>query len=134
MGFKNSLPSKVYLLSDPDRVLIRYKSLFDKASLIASKVDWGVKYAYYKPSKPSIEEVINFEKAVETIKYQLEFLKKHYKPQNPKMLELIEEKLNHIVEEYKNYPFSDRNIFFNARLRFIQSILKKCFIKNHVKH
>jgi hypothetical protein len=134
MGLRGSLSDKIYFLRNPDRALSFHKTLFSKASLIASKVDWGVKYAYYKPSKPSIEQVINFEKAVQTIKYQLDFLKKNYKPQDPKLLEIIEEKLNNIVEEYKNYPFSDRDVFFNARLKFIQSILKKCFIENYIKH
>jgi hypothetical protein len=117
----------VYLNPQLKQVVNKYKYAFKSVSLIASKSNWHILYAYYKPSKPSEKEIEEFKKQVQAVKMKLEILKKKYRVANANLLRAVEEKLNNIVDEYKTYPFSDRKIFFNARLKFIQSLIPKCF-------
>ncbi|GEM_PF-1652480 len=101
---------------------------FVKVSKIASSVDWKLHYAFFKPTVPAEDELKTFLKEVEEVKKNLEFLKRNFKPHNPHLLKVMEDRLNHIVEEYKKYPFSDRKSFFQARLNFIKSSINKCFV------
>jgi len=104
------------------------KNQFSSVSKIASSVDWNLYYAYFKPTVPAEEELQKFLKEVENVRKNLEFLKRNFKPQNPQLLKIMEDRLNHIVEEYKKYPFSDRRSFFHARLNFIKNAINKCFV------
>ena len=105
------------------------KKIFKNVDQIASSVDWSLKYAFYKPKPPTEEEIENFKKMVEVVKNELDILKKTFKAINEKKLKSVEEKLNNILEDYKNYPFSDRELFFRARLKFLQQTIRSCFIK-----
>ena len=112
-----------------ENLLKKRKNEFGGVNQIASSVDWKFKYAFYKPVPPTKKEIENFKKRVEVVKQELELLKRAFKPVDENKLKTVEEKLNSIVEDYKNYPFSDRELFFRARLKFLQTTLRKCFIK-----
>ncbi len=101
---------------------------FLSVTQIASSVNWNVRYAFFKPIAPTEEEMKRFQQKVLAIKEELLFLKKNFKPKNPQMVQVLENKLNHIIEEYKRYPFSNREEFFKIRLNFLRNSLKKCFV------
>jgi len=101
---------------------------FLSVTQIASSANWNVHYAFFKPVAPTEEEIKRFQQKVLAIKEELLFLKKNFKPQNPQMVQVLENKLNHIIEEYKKYPFSNREEFFKIRLNFLRNSLKKCFM------
>ena len=105
------------------------RKIFKNVDQIASSVNWTFKYAFYKPVPPTKEQLENFAKLVDSVKRELSLLKKKFKPVNEFKLKIVEDKLNNILEDYRNYPFSDREIFFRARLKFIQRTIRKCFIK-----
>ena len=110
-------------------ILVRQREIFKDVKQIASSVDWNFRYAFYKPIPPTREEIENFTKMVEAVKRELALLKRTFKPVDTVKLKVVEEKLNNIVDDYKNYPFSDREIFFQARLKFLRQTIKKCFVK-----
>ncbi|RTZ58948.1 MAG: hypothetical protein DSZ31_04825 [Gammaproteobacteria bacterium] len=101
---------------------------FLSVTQIASSVNWNVHYAFFKPIAPTEEEIKRFQQKVLAIKEELLFLKKNFKPKNPQMVQALENKLNHIIEEYKRYPFSNREEFFKIRLNFLRNSIKKCFV------
>ena len=106
----------------------RLKGRFVSVDQIASSVDWNFRYAFFKPTAPADDELSSFLQEVEEVRRNLEFLKRNFKPQNPHLLKVLENRLNHIVEEFKEYPFSDRRSFFRARLNFIRNSLNRCFV------
>ncbi|HID80082.1 MAG TPA: hypothetical protein EYH48_02605 [Aquifex aeolicus] len=101
---------------------------FLSVTQIASSVNWNVHYAFFKPVTPTEEELKRFQQKVRDVKEELLLLKKHFKPKHPQMVQALESKLNHLIEEYKSYPFSNREEFFQIRLNFLRNALKKCFV------
>lgn len=104
------------------------KAIFKKVQYIASSVDWEFRYAFFKPSLPSEEEIKDFLCELESVKKELNFLKLNFKPKNPEQLEVLEIRLKQMVEEYTEYPFSDRKQFFKNRLLFIRNSIRDCFV------
>ncbi len=105
------------------------KLVFKKVQYIASAVNWEFRYAFFKPSLPSEEEIKDFLCELESVKEELRFLKLNFKPKNPAQLEVLETRLNQMVEEYAEYPFSDRKQFFKNRLSFIRNSIRDCFVR-----
>lgn len=106
-----------------------WKKRFEPVIQIASSVDWNFKYAFYKPVPPTEQEIEHFKKEVDALKRELQSLKRRLKPTNPIRLEILENKLNHMVDDYINYPFSDRELFFRARLKFLRKAVRSCFVR-----
>ena len=131
--FVNNIMDKALFFPITDWELWRkrraeFKKRFFSVTQIASSVDWNIHYAFFKPNPPSPEEIKRFQQKVLALKEELLFLKKNFKPQNPYMVKVLENKLNHILEEYKRYPFSNREEFFKLRLNFLRNSIKKCFV------
>ena len=103
------------------------RGIFKRVQHIASSVNWEFRYAFFNPSLPTEEELKAFRREVESVKEELRFLKLNFKPKNPELLEVLEGRLNQMVEEYTEYPFSDRKHFFRNRLAFIRNSIRGCF-------
>ena len=101
---------------------------FSGVTQVASSVDWNIYYAFFKPEKPSEAEIKAFYSEVKKLKEELVTLKRHFKPVNPYLLRVVENKLEHIVEEFVEYPFSNRRNFFQLRLNLLRDSLQRCFI------
>ena len=121
-----------FRLLTPEEVLEKYiqkhKREFLKVAHVASAVDWNIYYAFFQPRKPSEREIKEFLREVEKLKKELKFLKANFKPLYPQILKAVENKLEHIVDEYKEYPFSNRRDFFRLRLKFLKQSMEKCFV------
>ncbi len=99
------------------------KPLFEEVSEIASSVNWSVRWAFYKPRKPTEEELRIFKQHYEKVKREVQILKRLIR--NQVFARSVEIKLKHMEEEFFNYPFSNRLNFFLARLNFLRETLRK---------
>jgi len=119
------LKRKITLLKgDSKKFLNSLKKEFSEIDWLASSVDWNIRYALFKPSRPS-------EKEFEWLKREVNKLKKLVKKvkslplTNEGTIKIIEERLKYMEEEFENYPFSDRKKFFLHRIKFLNFLLQK---------
>jgi len=123
---------KTFLLITDGETLRVYiserRKTFSAITHIASSFDWKFRYAYFKPSKPSREEVSRFLRELEEVKKELTSLKRRFRPRNANLLGVLEKRLKQMLEEYIEYPFSDRDAFFKNRLMFIKNSIRSCFV------
>jgi len=110
--------------------LNKHKDRFKNISFVASKSDWNLVFTLGREKEITPEEIKRFENRLNKFYSQIKSLVEKYNLHSDSDVAIILNRLKDIKEEYLNYPFPNRELFFNLRLDFyLQQIQKAAMNK-----
>ena len=112
-----------------EEFLNKNREKFKNVDFIASKDNWNLRFTVNRKKEITEEEIKRFENKLNRFYREIKpLIVKYELNKNPEVAPILE-RIKNLKEEYLNYPFRNRELFFNLRLEFYLQQIRKAALR-----